>query len=37
MFFGVRILKKIEIRFLRKLIYAFIGVNGVYIIVRQFL
>lgn len=37
MFFGVRILKKIGIRFLRKLIYAFIGVNGVYIIVRQFL
>ena len=34
--FGLVILKKIETKLLRKLIYGFIGLNGVYIIVKQF-
>ena len=34
-FVGLKILKKIETDVLKKLIYAFVGVNGIYIIVKH--
>lgn len=32
---GLKILKKIDGKLLRKLIYAFIGINGIYLIIKQ--
>ena len=32
---GIKVLKKIESKVFRKLVYGFIGINGVYLIVRQ--
>lgn len=36
-FIGVKILKKVNAKSLKRLIYVFIGLNGVYIIVKQLL
>ena len=33
--FGIRVLKKIDSKVFRKLVYGFIGINGIYLIVRQ--
>ena len=33
--FGIKVLKKIDSKVFRKLVYGFIGINGIYLIVRQ--